>query len=214
MAEFKNLTSQIEVIRSTFDDTISYYQKSNSDQVVQLGVYALDGDVYLSKVDASGNIGQVLETFPYSEITTPSSTSIDVLVEQINTWINDERKEVTVDTPFTGSSSVFSDLKQSKDYIFNPLINHVCVNDPGFELCVSIFNETLNKMLFLRGSEDYTATIYNNEVKFNVTPLGMDDGDILCIMYKDNTVDKTETLLNRMITEQEKTNKLITKYLS
>ena len=213
MAEFKNLTSQIEVIRSVFDDTISYYKKSNSDEVVQLGVYALDGVVYLAKVDASGNVGTTLENFPYSEITAPVSTSIDNLVETINTWLHDEVREVTVDTPFTGFSGITEGIKISEQYLFTASNNHVLIDDSNFGVCVSIFNETIGKMLYIKGSEDYTGETYKSEVTFRVTHTGMANDDTLCILYKSNEVDSTGELLSEIITELKINNNLINKYL-
>lgn len=210
MAEFKNLTSQIEVIDSPFSGSISYHQKS-ANGVVQLGVGADNGEVVLFKIDAGGNVGTEIARYKFSEVTTPLLVSIDLLVEQINTWINDEPISITVDSIFTDGLSGVNGLTVSNNYVFKSDINAVIINDDLFDYCFSIFNDTIGKMLYIKGSESYTGSITSNEVCFDINPLGMTNDDVLYITFKENVIDNTEAKLQTIIDELKLNNKILTK---
>jgi len=212
MAEFKNLVSQIEVIGSTFSDTINLYKKSNSDQVVQLGVYASSGDVILTKVDPSGNtIGQPLETYKFSDISNPSLASIDLMVEQINTWIHDEVREVTVDTPLTGAGGELDGLKVSIEHSYDCIKNIVTVSDKDVDFVVSVFNETLNKMVYMRGSEEYTGVISGDSIILDITLTGATNGDCFYVIFKPNPEIGIRSVLESIDDRMEQNNKILTK---
>lgn len=96
MAKIKNLTNQLQVVGSKglFLDTINFYNKRDLDENVILGVKAINGDVVLFRVSNGKELG-VIETFDYSNITSPVSASIEDLIEQINTFLTNELVSVT-----------------------------------------------------------------------------------------------------------------------
>jgi hypothetical protein len=211
MAEFKNLTSQIQVIDSPFSDTITYHKKSNSDSVVQLGVSASNSEVILSKVDANGNTGAELARYKFAEVTAPSLATLDLLVEQINTWIHDEVKEVTISTPFTGTMGIFGELKMAKNYSFDAITNKLTIDEGDLDFVVSVFNETLNKVVYIKGSEEYKATIAGNEITLTVRFSDAGNGDTLCITYKSKPEEDEKPILESILKELETNNKILNK---
>jgi len=97
MAKFKNVNSKIQVVGSkgddsisnkSFDDNIKFYNKNDSNGVTQLGFSADSGDVVLSSVDLNGNEIQTLERFCYSQVTFPVSTSLEGLIDKLNSYLD------------------------------------------------------------------------------------------------------------------------------
>lgn len=88
MAKFKNISVQIQVVGSgdLFSNSITFYNKKSSSDVLQLGFKA-DGDIVMFSVDANGNQIKELERFKYGEISEPTSTDIEDLVEQLNIFL-------------------------------------------------------------------------------------------------------------------------------
>lgn len=75
-------------------------------------------------------------------------------------------------------------LKQSENYIYNSSTRSIIIEDVDFKKVVSIYNETINKTLYILGSEDYSGTLINNEVKYTNVVSGVGDSDELYILYK------------------------------
>ena len=90
MGKFKNINKKIQVVGSgdQFDDTIQFYNKLDANAVTQLGFRADNGNVVLAKVNAAGDILSDLETFVYSDVTSPTSTGLENLIDTLNSYID------------------------------------------------------------------------------------------------------------------------------
>ena len=90
MGKFKNINKKIQVVGSgdQFDDTIQFYNKLDANAVTQLGFRADNGNVILAKVNAAGDILGDLETFAYSDVTSPTSTGLENLIDTLNSYID------------------------------------------------------------------------------------------------------------------------------
>jgi len=92
MAKFKNVNGKIQVVgtQDQFKDSIAFYNKKDANSVVRLGFGAENGDVVMFTVDSNGNSLEDLERFEYGEITSPSSSDLEDLIDTLNSYIDDD----------------------------------------------------------------------------------------------------------------------------
>jgi hypothetical protein len=104
----------------------------------------------------------------------------------------------------------FSNLKKSNNYRYDSSNKIVFVDDNDFNNIVSVYNSTLNKMLFILNDEILTGTIKNNSIAYDLDVSGAGDNDDLVILY--NPLDKQEdNILKEIKQELKKLNKVINK---
>jgi hypothetical protein len=86
-SKFKNIADQIEVVgsRGTNNDIYFYNKKDASDNLI-LGFKADNGRVIMFSV-VNGVEQSALESVLYSEVTLPTSTDLEDLVEQLNLFL-------------------------------------------------------------------------------------------------------------------------------
>jgi len=108
MADFKNLTSQIEVIGTLdqFDNSIAFYNKTDTSSNIILGVKADAGDLVMFQ-SANGVETKELERFLYTDIKVPTSTDLTDLVETINNYIHSGTQTTSVTAAHTATVSEF-----------------------------------------------------------------------------------------------------------
>jgi hypothetical protein len=99
-------------------------------------------------------------------------------------------------------------LKRSKNYQYDSTNKKVNVNDVDFKEIVSIYNITVNKMLYLVGDESRSGAINGNIITYNNNVSGVSDVDDLYILYKPKEIEK-----NDFFDESLKELQIISKYL-
>ena len=86
--KIRQTATQIEVIGSGgFDDNIKFYNKLNSTGTKQIGFRAISGSVEVISIDASGNFLTTLDSDIFANIIEPSTTSLSVLIETLNSYV-------------------------------------------------------------------------------------------------------------------------------
>lgn len=86
------------------------------------------------------------------------------------------------------------DLKKVNKYDFQSNNKYVTVFDDNIDFVVSIYNETINKTLYVLGDQSYGGVRLGNKICYTTTVTGVSDGDKLYILYKPKVNDIRETL--------------------
>ena len=102
-------------------------------------------------------------------------------------------------------------LKQSENYTYYSTSSTIVVNDSDFKTVVSVYNVTINKMMFILGDESLSGTFRNNELTLNNTFTGVNDNDNLLILYKPVELETIDDLLREIKEELIKLNKVTNK---
>lgn len=199
MAEIVNLDNQLKIIGTSgeFNDSIRFYNKQNNVGDVVLSVRAQGGKLILT------NKGNDVESFTFSDVTVPSTSDLDALTLTVHQWIYDSIAKKNIDTVFTSATGNPDELRVSKTYDFIPSKCQVYINDSDMEDILSVFNETEGKILYNKGSEQYTGDIVKNVLTYHRRVQGMTKDNILYIIYKSKNVNSVNDSLNRVLTEIE-----------
>ena len=96
------------------------------------------------------------------------------------------------------NTPTLDDLKKSKLYSYDSSSRLVTINDSNFQTIVSVYNETINKVLYVLGDEDKNGTINNNTLVYSNTVSGVDDSDILVILFKANDTESNSDIVKQL----------------
>ena len=96
------------------------------------------------------------------------------------------------------NTPTLDDLKKSKLYSYDSSNRLVTINDSNFSTIVSVYNETINKVLYVLGDEDKNGTINNNTLVYSNTVSGVDDSDILVILFKANDTESNSDIVKQL----------------
>ena len=96
------------------------------------------------------------------------------------------------------NTPTLDDLKKSKLYSYDSSNRLVTINDSNFQTIVSVYNETINKVLYVLGDEDKNGTINNNTLVYSNTVSGVSDSDILVILFKANDTESNSDIVKQL----------------
>ena len=101
-------------------------------------------------------------------------------------------------------------IKVSKRYSLNATTKLIKVNESDFKSFAYVINLTTNNILYIAGSNLNTGTTWRNELVTDSTA-SMSNNDDLYILYNIEVNNDLTHLLEKLITEQKKTNSLLSK---
>lgn len=212
MAEIKNLTNQLQVVGTgdKFNNSIKFYNKLDITNATILGVKASNGQLVLFNV-VNGVEAEAVERFDYTDITLPISTNLEALVLTIHEWIHDTEIPTIIDSVFSGGYGNITGLEIAKDYTYLSATRTVIIDDKDLDFVIGVFNETIGKVLYLSGSEDYTCKRTEGGLIYSRTVEDSTDNDNLLILYKPKGSISDLHLLDDILEEMKTNNKLLTK---
>ena len=103
-------------------------------------------------------------------------------------------------------------LTKSTTYIYDAANRIITVNDSNFQTVVSIYNETINKVLYILGNEDKSGVANNNTLLYSNTFSGVSNSDILVILFKAKDTEANNDIikqLERVVNSTKITNKIL-----
>lgn len=102
-------------------------------------------------------------------------------------------------------------LKKSSNYDYDSVNRNITINDNDFSSVVSVYNETINKVLYVLGDEAKNGNINKRNLVYTSIIEGVSNSDVLVILYKPLTLNFTEERLVEILEELRINNKILKK---
>ena len=94
-------------------------------------------------------------------------------------------------------------LKQSEDYEYNSTDKSVYILDFDAHIIVSVYNETINKLLYAAGNEDFNGVAKGTCVVYDNNSSGVSDSDVLQVLYSPKSDTKQQQILDSINNQVE-----------
>ena len=93
-------------------------------------------------------------------------------------------------------------LVKASGYSFNSSTKKVSILDDNVSYIYSVYNQTLNKMLYVISNESFSGVLTNGKVvTYNNTVAGVADTDVLIIFYVGSSASSIDTQNKSIILE-------------